>query len=222
MPYYGRRKRYRGTPYRRRSRPQKPKLYRIADTAYKAYNLAKEIRGHINTEYKYADTEVNADAVDNAGTIRYLNLVAVGDTSETRDGAQYRNKSLEFRMRTHMSQSATASYIRVILGIDRVANNSGLSVAEVLQEVDPLSARNLDSRHRVVILKDWLFKLDITSNQSHVEEYYTKLDLKTVMSGSGGATGDLESGGIFVLYISNEATNDPDMWFHSRVRFIDN
>ena len=227
MPYRQsyRRKTTRGRFRRRGYKPKKPVRYKVADTAYKAYQLATKVAGLVNSEFKHHQLQSNTSTSTTA-TVVPLNLVAQGDTGQTRDGSQIRFKSLQMNWRAEINSSASNTIIRATLGIWKRPNGTGVIAAEIYDQssASVVNTMNQDEKKNYVILKDWFITLSINGNRILAGKEYFPLDLITRYSASNtdGAVTGMEDGQIFLITQSNEATNTPSFLQESNLLFLDN
>lgn len=210
---------------RRPTRKRGPGRYAIYSAA--GSQLARDVmklKGLINVEFKQKDT-TDTLTPDTTGSITYLNLVAQGDTNVTRDGSQFRCKSVQIYWSCIMNALGTNNINRVILGIHKNVNSTTLTAADVLEAVTPTSPRRYDNQKNVIVLKDWFFSQTSDGpNRAVVKKWYSEVDLITryQLAATAAAVAGLEDGGIFLLTVGDSTTNDPVFQFTSRVRYIDN
>jgi len=175
-------------------------------------------------EFKVIDS-VGSTAVSTTGTLTLLNGLAEGDSATTRDGRQVLFKSLQLYVRGTMNGSATNTTCRVIIFLDKQPNETAPTMAALLATtvaggVDAF--RNLDNRKRFVILHDSRMVLS-TDFPERVHEHYKKMSLVSQYdSGNAGTIADITSNSLYMLQVSDEATNTPTQIFNVRLRFIDN
>ncbi|AUM61747.1 capsid [uncultured virus] len=175
-------------------------------------------------EFKVVDS-VGSTAVSTTATLTLLNGLAEGDSATTRDGRQVLFKSLQLYERGTLHASATNTTIRSIIFLDKQPNETAPTAAALLATavaggVDAF--RNLDNRKRFVILHDSRMVLS-TDFPERVHEHYKKMSLVSQYdSGNAGTIADITSNSLYLLQISDEATNTPTQIFNVRLRFIDN
>lgn len=175
-------------------------------------------------EFKVIDS-VGSTAVSTTGTLTLLNGLAEGDSATTRDGRQVLFKSIQMYVRGTLNGSATNTTIRSIIFLDRQPNEAAPTMAALLATtvaggVDAF--RNLDNRKRFVILHDSRMVVS-TDFPEKVHEHYKKMKLVTQYdSGNAGTIADITSNSLYMLQVSDEATNTPTQIFNVRLRFIDN
>lgn len=221
MPYkVNRRRRFR---YRRRYPRRRGEIYGSA--ARQLWSDVNKLKNLINVEFKWKDTTLDS-TVSSSGTMLLLNGIAQGDGAQTRDGAQARFKSVESMANFTLNSSAVNATVRCVLFIDLQADGVTPTLGSLLDTsglANPTYAsRNLNSRNRYLILKDYVFSMSDSSIKSKNFKHYRKLDLKTVYSTGGAGIADISSHPLYMLYVSDSSSNNPAITAHHRVRFIDN
>ncbi len=222
MPTYHKKRMYR----RKRRAPSRWKVYGAAGTQL-VRDVAK-LKGLINVEFKLHNLNLNLVPLVGTPTINYLNLVPQGDTVLTRDGAQFRNKSIAIRwVATLAEDSGDHAHVRILLGIHKNVNGTALTVDDVTADDGPNSHRNYDNQKNVIILKEWMFTMTALNDSSQqAESYYLDLDLITryQTANTDGAVTGMEQGGVFLIAQSNVAgiLDAPAIGVESRLRYVDN
>ncbi len=209
-------------PRRRRAPAGRRQIYGAAGR--QLYSDVMKLKSLINVEFKYVFT-TGTTTPSSIPTVATLNLVPQGDTAKKRDGKSVRMKSVRYRYRATIHASATQTTARVILGIWKRPNGTGVTSGELLETTaDITSMPNQDNKRDYVILRDFDVDMSITGNNTFSGDHYIPLDLKTVYSddNTDGAVTGMEDGQIFLLLASNEATNTPTVKWTSQVVFLDN
>lgn len=217
-PYRGRRRRRNYTRYKKRM-PQRVSYWSTAKQLWKDVTYLKSL---INTEFKYKDTSANS-AISTSPNFQLLNGLARGDDSTDRDGRQVRIKSLQSNFLFTQHASATSTIVRCIFFIDKDANGATPNMTDVFEAATINAPRELDNRKRFVILKDWTVTLTSSGQTIKRQKVFKNLDMKTVYDDStAGDITDISSNSLFLLLLSNEATNTPTVNSYVRIRFVDN
>ncbi len=176
----------------------------------------------LNTEFKSIDLAASGTVSTTAGIV-LLNGTAPGDDFDTRDGRQARMKSIQITLTYFINSSATLTFIRIIVFIDKQPNEVTPTAVQLLDVGDIVSLRNLDFRKRFVILKDDIVTMSDAGEKLGSWKFYKKIDTKTQYdAGTAGTIADITTNALFLLLVSSEATNTPNVTRVSRVRFIDN
>lgn len=202
-------------PFRRRVRT----IGEIAKTASSALAVAKTVAGLINVEFKVKNTTNPAYTPDSSGQVVQLTDIDQGDSSSTRDGGQVKLKSIEAKWHILKHASATYTMVRLIWFIDLIGTNADPpTVDELLSASNTYTPRNLNNKHRFLILKDYRVALgDVTVK---VGEWFKKVNAIATYSTSNGT--DYTGNQIWLAMLSSEATNTPTIAMYNRVRFLDN
>lgn len=187
-----------------------------------------KLKNLINVEFKNHEYEISADVVDTNGDVYPLNYVNQGDGSETRDGGQFRMKSLEARYQISLDSNQTdPCTCRVIIFLDVDPTGSTPTKSDLLDATGsaPLAPRNLDNRHQFVILSDELFTLNPNGMESKAFKFYKRLDNKVLFTGATATAANNKHNGLYVLTVSDvtpAATYKPICTGSFRIRFVDN
>lgn len=184
-----------------------------------------KLKSLINVEFKYHDVQ-NGHQVTSTGTVINLNLIAQGDTTLTRDGAQFRNKSMEIRF--DVTEGVTlgqTTVTRVMLGIYKNVNGVALTPADIVQNLNVRSQRNYDNQKNVIILKEWdMVTSTSQSNNTAYRHHYTEVDLITryQTAATSGSILGMEQGNLFLFTIGSVVSGGPTFNLETRLRYIDN
>ena len=201
-----------------------------ATTGSKVVKLAADVyrlKQLINVEFKLKDTALTS-TVNNSGTLVLLNGLQKGDGVSNREGVSIRNKSLLLNGYCTIDNAATFGMIRRIIFINRQPTGIAPSIANVLDNsiTSYVNApRNLNNRSDIVILKDDKIMLSNSGNKiAKFPDTYMKLNMHTIYNtGSDlGTVADIQTGALYVLYVSDSSSNNPNINALHRVRYIDN
>lgn len=215
-------------PYRRRYNRRYRRTSNNWDKASKALSVAtsalataKLVKSLVNVEFKETVRATNLSP-DASGTVVSLNAIGQGDDKDDRNGNSIKNKSLLVRMRAEQNSSATNTSLRVLFIRDKQVNGSTPLVTDVLQAANPLSSLNTDYGKRFVVLADSLFSLSSNGTTCSHRKIFKKLGFHTEFGGTGNSVADINSGAIWMLAVSDEATNTPTLFYNTKVRYLDN
>lgn len=196
----------------------------VSARATKALTLARSVASKVNVEYKTNDSASNVGVSTTAQTIHLTGLTK-GDDYNNRDGRSVCYKSIEMDLYTIQHASATATVVRYVL----VLCKNGLSAPTFAGIFDTSSAqaviahRNLTNRKNYVILWDKLEFMDSASHKQCIDSKFKKLNMHTIFnSGNAGDITDIENNALYLVMVSNEATNTPTVYYNVRLRFVDN
>lgn len=198
----------------------KPLRYKVADMAYQAYRGVSYLKGLVNAELHHYENTTSGTAISSTGHITNLTPISVGDNNSNRTGNSVLSKYLFGRMEFGKSSSASQTFIRIIIFCDQqqVADTAP-AVADVLSSASTLSPLNSFQVGRFKILKDMVIRLD-SNNTTYNEKINIKLPFHTKFNGTSGT--DVQKNGVYILAISNEATNTPSYSYNLRYSFYDN
>lgn len=215
------RRSYRRYPTRRyRKKPEKPMRYKVADTAYKAYQGVQYLKGLVNAELHAFDNIETSRAVGTGGYVQTLNNIPIGDTNGDRTGNSLLAKYLFGRIHATRNTAATNTFIRVMIVQDtQQISDSAPAISDVLQTVNVLSPLNKNTFNRFKVLKDMTIRLD--DNQTS-DNYKINIKLPFHCHYNGSLATDIQKNGLYVMYVSNEAANAPFIDHNLRFSFYDN
>ena len=169
-------------------------------------------------ETKYADSFNAVASVPNTGTIYHLTDIDQGDTEKTRTGNDITLLTLLIRFQIIAHSSSNATQFRMIIVQSQKSGTP--TVTEILNSVDPLSAKQRDSPFRTRTLYDKLYSLDDAWHNSPVGKIFIKIRKKRC-SYLDNAGSNPQAGNLFLLVLADEATNTPTMEWIGRVTFYD-
>lgn len=208
-------------PYKKRytkRTAKKPFRYKAADSIAGAWKAIKYIKRQINVEHKYADYDAGATVLA-AGTVYPLFNPSQGDGQTQRDGDSVKLQSLNLRMTISHNTSATGSYIRCIIFRGHQERAVAYTTAMLLQTATIDSPKTYENRFRTKILHDQTYNISNVGINSKFIRITKKLFGHVVFT---PANTTIEDGGLYMLLISNEATNVPSANWYSRTTFTDN
>lgn len=155
-----------------------------------------------------------------------LNVVAQGNSAETRNGRKIVMKSLLFRWYCNLGATSTGgSPIRWLIVYDKQTNAAAPAMTDILTLNGFLSPMNLANSERFVVLKSWITDpISLQNNFSVAGECYIPMALETVFNDTNaGTVADINTGGIFVSCSQDAAiaTANGAASFYARIRFED-
>lgn len=188
--------------------------------AKQAMSGVRYLKGLVNSElFKY---EINdtGNSIDASGTIINLNEIAQGDGDAGRTGNSILAKSLYLNFDFSKHNLATNTYLRMLLFIDKQQiSDTYPSVTDVLDTASVLAPLNNATVGRFTILRD--MRVVLNDNRPGIFfKIYKKLF--NHIRFNGGLATDTQKGGVYLLFISNEATNAPTVSFRGRLCYHDN
>ncbi len=184
--------------------------------AKKALRSVEKLKRGI--EWKLTDDQQTINP-SNAGEVQQITFIAQGNTVVTRVGKSVTVKQLNlgFYITKHATPNVTA--LRILVFIDSQQEiDAKSSVTAVLDTASVLSPLNRFRIKRYKILFDRLYALE-TNHESFLVRKSIKLDFAMIFNGA--ASTDLDKNGLFMLAISDEATNKPTVVMYHRTYFTD-
>lgn len=191
-------------------------------------------------ERKVIDINNNIFAFSAGPATNLLNGCIAGSQNFNRIGRKIMLKTLQVRghIQAATDGTATEGLCRMIIFYDKQTNGAAPAHTDVVksQNISGATAStvfdmfNLDNRDRFVILRDRAYSM---SNQSTVAtqtvagtttdqliEEYVPINMETIYNaGTAGTVGDITTGGLFVIFLSNNASYQFSGAF--RLRFQD-
>ncbi len=206
----------------------------VGQYAGDAYDLAKrtwrglnEIRKFINIEEKFSDTSVNLNP-DQSGSLTCVTQLAQGTTMNTRVGNSIKVQRLEILGRVAANSSITTfSVVRVMVVRDMEGQGSAPAVSDILETVGtsaaPRSPHDWLNRKRFAIVHDELIVLSANSGGNMAQTFTFKQNLErhVLYRGTSAAAASDGEGSIYVVAVSDEATNTPSVGLVARIIYTD-
>ncbi len=185
------------------------------------YKTVKRLNLFNNAELKWFDRAQDA-AVANTGTVTYMSTITQGDGRTERTGVSV--KVIKQYATVTMTQHASAleTFVRVMFIIDKIPKQALPAVTDILQDADVNSFINIDAAPRFRILYDKVSSLSSSGSTAKVLKFYSPKVFHLRYDAAGGAVADAVLNPMFMLVISNEATNTPTVNVQHRMRYVDN
>jgi hypothetical protein len=209
------------------SRAPNVRNMKVSDAAWlasKAWQGVKLISKLINVEEKLFD--VNASGgIANTGAIFNLSNIAQGTDYNNRDGDSLLTQRLDFSMiitnSTALASTGNA-FIRLIIFRDNDQLGADPTVANVLQSAVVTSPLTFYTERRFDVLDDRLYAMN--NNGASALQYRLSLNLNKhiYFQNTTGADASNFEGALFLLALSDQATNTPTISYYSRLAFTDN
>ncbi len=218
-------------PARKKIKRKRPTYLRcgqmVLTDAQKALSIARSVKSLLNVEYKQKSNAAQSLAITDTASAVQLVALSQGDTAITRDGSQVKFTSLRFSYFIKIHASALNTMVRVMIVHDKQTNQAQATATDVLQDSTPVDAivspYNIDNVSRFRILYDKVHGLSSVGSTSCVQRtIHKKLNLKVRYDGNAGNVTDLTQDSIFLILVSDEATNDPTISHQLRLRYLDN
>lgn len=184
------------------------------------------------SELKFFDTVKGVTTAANTGTIlsNSLNLIPQGADEDERIGRSIVVKKIMVQGTAFLPGTATvadaADSLRLILYYDKQANKAAAAVTDILATASVWSFNNLSNSKRFQILKQKRFAITATagngastSERQIMFQMYVKGDFPIEFNSTLGVIGEITSGNIGILGISQDSK--VQVAYTARVRFSD-
>lgn len=178
----------------------------------------------MNVEEKINQGAVSG-GVTSTGTVNSLTSLAQGTNYTDRIGNSIKLQRIEVRMKVIMNSSSTGTLLRVILFRDLYQSGTAPGVTDVLNQNGssnaPLQPYNWLLRDRIAIIYDEIVALSGTGDNTaalNIDVPHSG-HVKYVGTTSGAASNG--PGSVYLLLVSDEATNTPTVTYAYRVTFTD-
>nr|QKI29017.1 Cap [Kummerowia striata CRESS virus] len=188
--------------------------------------------GRGRNELKVCDNPAGSGSFATAGIVVLLNGIAQGTDYTNRIGRKVMLKSWLFRISVVPKNTASAPYgdiCRIMLLYDCQTNAATPAVTDILNSADYNAPMNLNNRDRFKVLADKYVTiasfnyaagaLTTGSPTPKQTKIYKKMNYEEIFGGTGSTVGSINTGGLFVLFIS--LTGNTTYLYDSRVRFYD-
>lgn len=188
----------------------------------------------LKDERKFIDTTATANGLNTTGVVQAINLSAIGDDNNSRDGRQTLNTSIKIRgLISPEDLTTNPSLVRVLLVWDKQPNGALATIANILSNATALSMNNLDNKYRFKILRDYQFPVggqNNTATQTYVQSPtvwdindFVKLppDCVTGWTGTTAAIASVATGSLLLVQIGTQAAGTGcNLECFTRVRWI--
>lgn len=148
-----------------------------------------------------------------------MTQIATGDTYNTREGLSIKAISFLLRLSAVLNAAAEQTFLRIMIISDTEQRGTMPTGAEVLETVDYLSPMNHLNGLRFRMILDHTMNLTKTVNAKQYQRY-SKFSQHIKFSDVNAT--DTKEGNLYLVLLSDQATNVPTVDFNFRLRFIDN
>lgn len=186
-------------------------------------------------ELKVVDTvTASANLTVTAGLV-LLNGISQGSDYTNRIGRKVLMKSLYMRF-TLLPNSANSApigdFVRILLVYDCQTNGAAPLAADILNSAaDYLSPLNLANRDRFKVLHDKVVPMNANAYAGAALtvgdpvnkhwKIFKKMNMETIFGGTAATVGSIQTGSIYLLYMSAGATSYTTLTYNCRIRFSD-
>lgn len=212
--------------YSRKSRGKKS-YAKTASTARRvagnAFRLAKFLKGVVNAEKKTYAKAITT-AIGTTPIITDISDIAQGDDFFNRDGRSVLSKSLFVRSIYSMNASAGFSTVRVAVVMDTMNQGDAPAWTDVFVATNVISPKQAGNNNgyngRFKVLHDKIINLQIFNVAQKQDYCFKKLDHHIYFEGT--ASTDAAKNAIYLMQLSNEATNTVVQNTYTTLKYYDN
>ena len=196
------------------------------DAGAAALRLAKRLAKLINIESKWYDYS-SSYSPTTSGVVDCLSNVPIGTGPSQRIGDSAKLQRLQITWTASINSAETINtVVRCIIFKDHENQGAIPAVNDVLETsgASPAMLSAVDyvnSRERFTILADDIYQLSKNGSEAVVRRVDVSPSNHVRWRASAGAATDLAEGHVFVLFISDEVTNNPTVRLYSRVVYTD-
>lgn len=207
--------------YKRGRKTWYNKKYSALQLATKAWKATKYIRGLVNSEMLHNRIGGNI-TIDSTGGLLPLSGISQGDTDSGRTGNSIfaRNLFMNLNVKVNASNLSTQFVRLILLQDNQQISDTTPSVSDVLDSAYPNAPLNQSTAGRFTIIRNWEFYLNTATNPGRVLKKYFKLWHHIRYNGT--ASTDIQRGGLYLLYISDQSTNPPTAGYQIKLGYHDN
>lgn len=194
-------------------------------TAKKALKIAKSVAKPM--EYKYKITAAqNVNVGQSLSNMYRLTDIVAGDGPAQRVGQKITLKNLYLRFGIKIapgltSQANEQANVRCIIFRDMQSDTTANpTYAEVFETADNIyTSLNSTNGDRFKVLYDQIYSLSRNGILSINRKYFKNMNSNVMYSND---TTGRDTGQLYVAWFSDQATNQPIIGFHAKVRYADN
>lgn len=218
-------KSYKKKTYSKKSTSWYDKKYSAMQIAKKALDATKYIKGLVNSEMLTHFVDISTPAnVPTTGLVYNLINIGEGDTEILRTGISILGRSIYIDGRVLFNASATYTTVKAYLFWDKQqVAGTGPSMSDIIDTsniASPyLAPLNHTTRSRFQMLDVQTFELN---NQHPMQRFYMKHTFQKHIRFYGANSTDVQGNGLYLLLLSNEGAQLPQVAFASQFNYHDN
>lgn len=191
-------------------------------TAKWAAQQAWKLKGLVNSEMLKLDILNTGTTISNAGVVTHMSAIAQGDSDSSRHGNSVYCRSLNIKGFVRINASATSTCYRIAVIIDtQQVGDTSPTFSDIYENSDVSSHLNNATVGRYKVIYNKVYTL-VPTNDSAIRYFDINLPMRHHVRFNGSASSDVQKGGIYLVRVSNEATNVPTDNFESRLSYHDN
>lgn len=198
----------------------------VAKTAVDTAGTVAKVISMLNVEKHYLNIAATQSPTTAAPVIQLINGLQLGNTASQRQGQQLKSTNINLRGKLSVNNSAVggSSQARIMLVYDRQSNGSVFSITDLLENGAVWSFRTMGYKKRFKVLADHTYQMvNNTNTEQQIVDLSAVLDLRTIYNtGNTGTISDIDTGSLYLVLISDEATYGPELQYQLRYRWVDN
>lgn len=193
------------------------------NAASQLWRDVKYLKSLINVEHKYVDTTATTTSSTTPALV-LLNALALGTPSTSRLGQSIKMTALYANIFWSINASASTTYTRMIIFKDMQPNAAAPAASDLLVTTGSvLSPLVIGNARRFKVLMDIRKNLSINGTEIVKFKRFMKLFFHTRYNNqNNGTIADITTNSLYMLHMSDQATNTPSFSYSIRCRFIDN
>ncbi len=191
------------------------------------WNVAKAGVSIFNTEVKMFDVPFQGGTPLNCpstGSVSCLSLVPQGNDYNNREGLSLRTIMLSLNMNQNWNNTSNVTLnalLRVIVFVDYEQEGTIPAVTDVLESANINALYNHVAKERFQILFDRMVSgMTTRTNVPLIEDFRHDSHIQFRTNGSNQASQG--EGSIYILGISDQAVNYPNVYGYTRLFYVDN
>lgn len=182
------------------------KALALANTALHG---VRQLKGIINSEKKYHTVSISG-AMSSSGSVQALTAISQGDTNSTREGNSLLLKSLYLRMCITQHSSAVSTFYRLLLIKDlQQVSDTSPGVTDIISSATIGSGLNKSNAGRFQVLHEFVFSTDNSKTTTRFIKKYIPQNFHIRYNGTTST--DIQKNGLYLVYLSDQGTNTPNL-----------
>lgn len=215
MPF----KKYRRGRFKRR--PNRWQVY--GNAASQLWRDVRYLKSIVNVERKYTDVTASTTSSTTPALV-LLNALSLGTPSTSRLGQSIKMTAMFVNVFWSINASASTTYTRMIIFRDMQPNAAAPAAGDLLVTTNSvLSPLVIGNGRRFKVIMDVRKNMSINGTEIVKFKRFVKLFFHTKYNSSNNGTiADITTNSLYMLHMSDQATNTPSFSYNIRCRFIDN
>lgn len=203
-----------------KKRPWLSKMQQVARVAYTTARTVNKMSRLLDCEQKITDIYQSLTPDSTTGSVYCLTALGQGDTESTRSGNTVLFHSLYIKMALTPHASATGTFIRYMLVVDKASDSASPVSTDILENVDITGFLKHVNSQRFGVIRDKVYHVSPDGKDTAFIRDYVPLNMKVHYDGT--TSSDNFNNGVYIFLLSNEPTNTPTVNLRARKKFYDN